>query len=89
MARPASVERAPIEVRGKQKIKESELEARYTDSIKNNKSLQACCRDVGESTVALFKTHEDAKGPDLMIIECDVCHRKQYRAAVGPGRVGA
>jgi hypothetical protein len=89
MARPAKVEREPIQVRGAQKIKESSLEARYTDPIKNNAKLKACCRDVDESTVTLFKTHEDAKGPDLMVIECNVCQRKQYRAAVGPGRVGA
>ena len=89
MAQPAQVERAPIEVRGKQKIKESSLEARYTDGIKANKALKACCRDVGESLVSLWKTHEDAKGPDMMVIECNVCQRKQYRAAVGPGRVGA
>jgi hypothetical protein len=78
----------PVEVRGKQKIKDSKLEARYTDPIRNNAKLQACCRDVDESDVTLFKTHEDAKAADLMVIECDVCHRKQYRAAVGPGRVG-
>lgn len=73
--------------RAKQKIKDSKLEKRYTDPIAANTALAACCRDVETSEVTLVKTHEDAKGADLMIIEC-ACGKRQYRTAVGPGRVG-
>jgi len=75
-------------MRAKTKIKDSALEARYRDTVRNNEKLQACCRDVDESDVTLIKTHEDATSADLMVIECDVCGRRQYRTAVGPGRVG-
>lgn len=76
-----------IAVGKKAKVKDVSLEARYTDGIRNNVALRTCCREVDESEVQLYKTHEDAKGPDLMVIEC-ACGRRQYRAAVGPGRVG-
>lgn len=78
----------PVKTHKKRKVKNAVLESRYTDGIKNNPLLQECCRDVDESEITLFKTHEDAEGPDLMVIECDVCGRKQYRTAIGPGRVG-
>ena len=71
----------------RKKVKDANLESRYTDPIRNNKLLRDCCRDVDTSEVYVSKTHEGARTPDLMIIECD-CGRKQYRAAVGPGRVG-
>jgi len=79
--------RLPVLVRGKQKVADSSLEARYTAPIKNNAKLKACCRDVDTSDVSLYTTHDDAERPDLMVIEC-ACGRKQYRTAVGPGRVG-
>jgi hypothetical protein len=88
MARPEKRVHEPVQVGSKRKVKDASMEARYTDPIRNNKALKNCCQDVDESEVSVFKTHEDAAGPDLMVIECNVCHRKQYRAAVGPGRVG-
>jgi hypothetical protein len=77
-----------VQIGESRKVKDAVLEARYTDGIKANKALKACCRNVDTSAVSLWKTHADAKTPDMMIIECDVCKRKQYRTAVGPGRIG-
>lgn len=62
-----------------------EMPAHYVAAMEDNDKLRPCCRKAKDHTVQLFKTHEDAPGPDLAVFVCS-CGRKHYRAAVAPGK---
>ena len=62
------------------------IPAKYLTDLEDNTRLKACCRKAKNHQVELFKTHEEAEGADMMVMEC-TCGRKHYRAAAGRGDV--
>lgn len=86
--RPERVTRAPKAVSHKRRVRDviGNLSAKHLAALEDNPKLNDCCRKPKDHMVQLFKTHDDAPGPDLMVLECGTCARKHYRLVVGGGQ---
>jgi hypothetical protein len=82
--RPVAPERPHKLLQPKTKTAElmGRIPAKIIDKIRNNTKLRDCCRDVEPSEVELFDT--DGNGlPDLLVMTCNECGRKQRFLAGG------
>lgn len=85
--RPQAPTRPLIPVGEKRKVRDvlDQISAKQLDALENNAALQPCCRNAKQHDVELFKTHDDAPGPDLMVLTCS-CGRRHFRMAGGGGK---
>lgn len=82
--RPARVIREPAPVGVKRKFKDvlGMLSAKHVEGWRNNPNIRDCCKQFDENEIELFDTDGNGK-PDLLVMTCSDCGRKQRVGALG------
>jgi len=84
-ANPNAPEKLPKPVGTKMKVKDglSKLPAKITERWRTDPKMQKCCRDITENELEFFDIDNNGE-PDLVVMTCDKCGRKQrWIAAAG------
>lgn len=77
-------ERSPVRIMGPVRVDTQKLAVprRFVASVRDNTKLNKCCRNVEASAMEYFDTDGNGE-PDLMVITCNECGRRQFRVAGG------